>query len=158
MKPIMLLAIIALTTIVIASSFGLQISPNEAIKIPTDLIGQELYVCPASNSIWTEVSNALRPFIRSITIGFFFIVMLLMFLWGWALYQNLLSDEFKKNSFSNPWKFTKFTFWASVVVALLAFTPNHFRTVHVKGDDRQWVLCDSNSSNVMAVKAEAVYN
>lgn len=158
MKPIMLFSIVALTMIVIATSFGLQISNTEAIQIPANLVGQELYVCPAADSMWDTISQMLHPFINYISIAFFFVVMLLAFNWGWALYQNLLSDSFKRESFSKPWQFTKFTFWVGVIVLLLTLTPNHFRTVHVKGTTENWVLCESNSPDARAVRAEAVHN
>ena len=100
----MLFSIVALTMIVIATSFGLQISNTEAIQIPANLVGQELYVCPAADSMWDTISQMLHPFINYISIAFFFVVMLLAFNWGWALYQNLLSDSFKRESFSKPWQ------------------------------------------------------
>lgn len=158
MKPMMLFSIIALTMIVIATSFDLQIAPSEVIQIPANLMGQELYVCPAANNMWDSFSQSLHPFMRNITMIFFFVVMLLTFSWGWALYQNLLSDSFKRESFSKPWKFTKFTFWVAVIVVLLMFTPNHFRTVHVQGSDASWVLCESDTPGAKPVRAEAVYN
>lgn len=157
MKPIMLFALIALTAIVLASSFGLQLDSTEAIKIPANMIGQELYVCPADNSLWTGIAQMLHPAIKYITIAFFFVIMLLMFNWGWALYQNLLSDSFKRESFSKPWQFTKFTFWMGVVVLLLTFTPNYFRTVKIDGVSGEWVLCENNTPGAKAEKAEAVH-
>lgn len=158
MKPTMLFALIALIMIVIVTSFDMQLAPSVALQIPENMAGQALYVCPSESQIWGSVSQMLRPVSHYITIVFFFIVMLLAFNWGWALYQNLLSDSFKKESFSKPWQFTKMTFWAGVVVLLLVFTPNHFRTVRVDGARGEWVLCESNTPGAVAVKAESVHN
>lgn len=156
MKPNFLFAIIALISIVIISSFDLQLAPNAALQIPENMIGQALYVCPAESSVWSSVAQMLQPVSKYITIAFFFIVMLLLFNWGWALYQNLLSDSFKRESFSKPWQFTKLTFWAGVIVLLLVFTPNHYRTVHIEGATGEWVLCESDTPGVLAVRAELV--
>lgn len=156
MKQTMLFAIMALVAIVIASSFGLQLSPHPAVSIPDSAAANALYLCRAASPTWDAVAAALAPFVKYITVAFFFVVMLLMFNWGWALYQNLLSDSFKRESFSNPWKYTKVTFWAAVVVLLLAATPNYFRSVHVNGVSGDWVLCDANTPGARAFRANAV--
>lgn len=153
----MLLAITILTAIVIVTSFGLQLSPTDAIVVPAAVSGHELYVCPTTAPGWENVAHAIAPFKHYLTIGFFFAAMLLMFSWGWALYQNLLKDEWKQDAYSSPWKFTKFLFWAGVIVLLMSMTPNHFRTVHIDGVDGNWVLCENNTPGARAVRADAVH-
>lgn len=156
MKQTMMFAIIALTAIVLMSSFGLQLDHSPAIEIPASAMGHALYVCPAASATWDSFAHAIHPFVRYIIIGFSFAAILLMFTWGWALYQNLLKDKFDKSVFKNPWAFTKIWFWAVVIVVLVIMTPNYFRTVHITGATGQWVLCDSNTPGAAAVRADAV--
>lgn len=158
MKPVMLFAIVVLAAIIIVSSFGLQLAPNPAINIASDATANALYVCPAASTFWDSFANAMQPFNRYLIIALFFIVILLGFSWGWALYQNLLQDSFKRESFSKPWQMTKFSFWICVIILLFAMTPNYFRTVHVDGLAGEWVLCESNTPGVIAVRADTVHN
>ena len=158
MKPLMLFAIIALVSIIIVTSFDLQLAPNAAIMLASDSAANALYICPTNSAFWDGFATALLPFHKFLIIGLFFVVMLLMFSWGWALYQNLLSDSFKRESFQKPWQLTKFTFWASIIVLLFAVTPNHYRRVTVDGLQGQYVLCESDTPGAKAVKADAVHN
>lgn len=157
MKPSMIFAIVMLTAIVLIVSFDLQLSPTVPLTLPegTD-IGRVLYVCPAASSTWDSVASGMRGLVHPLTIGFFFAGMILLFVWGWALYQNLLKDKFDKSSFSNPWGFTKFLFWAIVIVTLAAATPNHFKTVHITGITGDYILCDNNTPGARAVMADMV--
>ncbi len=156
MKQTMMFAIIALTAIVLVSSFGLQLDPTTPIQVPQSAVGHELYVCPVASPTWDSIATALNPFVRTIVVAFFFAAMLIMFTWGWALYQNLLADKFKRDAYKNPWAFTKIWFWAGVIVLLAVMTPNHFRTVQITGASGQWVLCDNNTPGAVAVRADAV--
>ncbi len=156
MKPSMLFAIIMLTAIVIATSFGLHLMPYAPISVPPAAAGNALFVCPAANTTFDSIAMALQPFNKYLVIGYFFVVMLLMFSWGWALYQNLLNDKFKRGEFSNPWKLTKFTFWAGVILLVFAMTPNHFRTIKINGAPGQWVLCENTTPGARAVRASAL--
>jgi len=156
LKSSLVFAIVALAAIVIAASFGMQMSPHEAIQVPEQMMGHALYVCPVASNTWDAIAMAMRPFNRYITIIFFFVSLILIFNWGWGMYQNLLNDKFKRDAFTNTWKFTKFTFWAGIIVLLMVFTPNHFRTVHVRGADGDWVLCDSNTPGARAVRSKMV--
>ncbi|MDO5012637.1 MAG: hypothetical protein Q4E56_03955 [Pseudomonadota bacterium] len=158
MKPTMLFAIVMLTAIVLITSFDLQFGASTPIAVPESMAANVLYVCPVASGTWDAVARALMPFTRSITIGFLFAAMILMFSWGWALYQNLLKDSFKRESFKNPWAFTKMWFWAGVIVLMAALTPNHFREVHLTGSTSSYVLCDNNTPGARAVRASAVHN
>lgn len=158
MKPTMLFAIVMLAAIVLISSFGLQFAATTPVSVPENMAGSVLYVCPMASSTWDSVAKSLEPFVRPITIGFFFAAMLLMFSWGWALYQNLLKDSFKRESFKNPWAFTKMWFWAGIIILLAVATPNHFRAVHITGVSDQYVLCDNDTPGARAVRADAVHN
>ena len=80
-----------------------------------------------------------------------------MFGWGWQLYQNMLSDKFKRDSFKNIWGYTKLAFWAGVIVLLIVATPNSFRRVEITGAGNNWVLCDGNTPGARAVRADAVH-
>ncbi len=158
MKPTMLFAIVMLTAIVLITSFDLQFGASTPVAVPESMAANVLYVCPVASGTWDAVARALMPFTRSITIGFLFAAMILMFSWGWALYQNLLKDSFKRESFKNPWAFTKMWFWAGVIVLMMALTPNHFREVHLTGSTSSYVLCDNNTPGARAVRASAVHN
>lgn len=158
MKPVMLFSIVALVAIVIVVSFGLQLAPNPAIQLAPDVAANALYICPTTSTFWDGFSSALIPFHKYMIIALFAAVMLLAFSWGWALYQNLLSDSFKRDSFAKPWQMTKFIFWVSVIVLLFVMTPNHFRSVTVDGLDGQYVLCESDTPGARAVHADAVHN
>lgn len=158
MKPTMLFAIVMLTAIVLITSFDLQFGASTPVAVPESMAANVLYVCPVASGTWDAVARALMPFTRSITIGFLFAAMILMFSWGWALYQNLLKDSFKRESFKNPWAFTKMWFWAGVIILMMALTPNHFREVHLTGSTSSYILCDNNTPGARAVRASAVHN
>jgi len=157
MKPSMIFAIVMLTAIVLVVSFDLQLSPIVPVALPDGIdAGRILYVCPAESQTWDSVATALHGLIRPITIGFFFAGMILLFVWGWALYQNLLKDKFDKSSFTTPWGFTKFMFWAAVIITLAAATPNYFKSVHVTGVTGDYILCDNTTPGARAVWSEMV--
>lgn len=157
MKPIMLYAIVALAAIVIVSSFGFQLGQTEMPAMTESMAANVLFVCPSANTTWDAIAMGLHPFLRYIVGGFFFVVVLLLFGWGWQLYQNLLSDKFKRDSFKNIWGFTKLAFWAGVIVLLLVATPNSFRRIDITGAGNNWVFCDGNTPGAEAVRAEAVH-
>lgn len=157
MKPTMLFAIIMLTVIVLITSFDLQIASVAPIDIPPEMSGNVLYVCPVDSPSWDAFANAVRPFTKYITIMFFFAMMVLLFHWGWALYQNLLKDKLDEKSFKNAWTFTKFLFWAGVIVSIAIATPNHFRRVHLTGANGEYILCEANTPGARAVRSDAVH-
>ncbi len=157
MKPVMLYAIIALAAIAIVASFGFQLGSTEMPQMSAETASSILFVCPMENATWVSISLGLHPFMRYIVGGFFFAAVLLLFGWGWQLYQNLLSDKFKRDSFKNIWGFTKIWFWAVVIVTLLIYTPNKFRRVELAGAPGNWVLCDGNTPGARAVRAGAVH-
>lgn len=157
MKPLMLLAIVILVAIVIVVSFGLQLAPNPPVAISPDSAGYALYVCP-TESAWDGIAASLQPFYHYLIIALFAAIMLLAFSWGWSLYQNLLSDSFKRESFQKPWKLTKFTFWVSILLLLVVMTPNYFRTVTVDGLSGEYVMCESDTPGARAVRYDAVHN
>lgn len=147
MKPSMIFAIVMLTVIVMISAFDLQLSPGTELQIPAGIdAANVLYVCPINNeSGWTALAFNIRPFLRYIMIFLTSCGIILLFVWMWALYQNLLKDKFEREKFVNPWKFTKILFWAFVVVLVISVTPNYFKTVHVRNVSGDFVLCESDS-------------
>ena len=157
MKPVLLYAIIALAAIAIVSSFGFQLGQTEMPAMTESAAANILFVCPAQSMTWNSVAIGLHPFLRYIVGGIFFVVVLLLFGWGWQLYQNLLTDKFKRESFKNIWGFTKIAFWALIIVILLIYTPNHFRRVTITGAGGEWVMCDGNTPGNSAVHADAVH-
>ena len=157
MKKGLLWSVIILAAIIIVASFGMQIGNVTPQNIPESFTGRVLYVCPIASSTWDSVAMGLRPFLNYIIAAIFFFVVLLLFGWGWQLYQNLLSDKFKRESFKNIWSFTKMGFWALVIVMLLLVTPNGFRRVAVTNAGDNWVLCESTDAGARAVRADAVH-
>jgi hypothetical protein len=147
-----------ITSIILAASFDLQIMPpaDPGYRLGEDVAAAALYVCPAADSVWDSIASGLRPFVRYLNMGFFFALMLLLFGWGWALYQNLLEDKFKQDAFKNSWAFTKVIFWAAVVMLLLVWTPNNYRTVHVGGAPENYVLCEADTPGALPVRAAGV--
>lgn len=153
----MLFSIILLTAIMLAASFGLHIMPLDPIyNLSDDLAVKALYVCPAASNIFDSISTAIRPMVRYMNMAFFFSVILLLFFWGWGLYQNLLKDAFNQELFKKPWAFTKVIFWIAMILMLFVWTPNHYRMVHIKGATGNWVFCEENTPGAKAVLASAV--
>ena len=157
MKKGLLYSIIALAAIIIVASFNMQLGNTPNQNIPESMIGNVLYICPAGDSAWDSVAFALRPFTNYVIAAFFFGLVLLAFGWGWQLYQNLLSDKFKRESFKNIWIFTKWGFWAFVITLLILITPNNFRRVEYIGHGDNWVMCDASTPGHSVVKAEYIH-
>lgn len=148
MKPTMIFALAMMTLIILMSSFDVHlgnIAPT--IHVPENMLGDVLYVCPAKSNGWDSAAEILKTIQTPILIAVFFALTMLLFAWGWALYQNLLKDKFNRNAFLNPWGFTKIFFWAVVILLLVTNTPNHYRTVHVRGYNGDLVLCENNTPN-----------
>ncbi|MBO5833359.1 MAG: hypothetical protein J6R22_00145 [Alphaproteobacteria bacterium] len=157
MKPTMLFAIMAMISIVLMSAFNLTLLPAEGIRLSAANAASALYVCPADGGAWTAFAKNIHPFAKPVSIIFIFCIILLIFSWSWALYQNLLKDKFNRDSYKQPWAYTKMLFWAGVIVTMLFWTPNHFRSVRVTGLQGDWVLCQSNTPGAKAVRASAVH-
>lgn len=153
----MLFSIILMTAIILASSFGLSVMDVASFTLPGNVDpGQVLYVCPAASNVWDQIANAIHPHVRYINMFFFFVVMILLFFWGWALYQNLLKDKFDQGAYTKVWGVTKSVFWLGVTVLLLVWTPNHFRSVEIKGSPDAWVFCESNTPGAVPVMQSGV--
>lgn len=157
MKPTMMFAIVLMTTICLMTAFNINLSPSEVVSATVQDAPNTLYVCPTTSQLWDKLAAGFVLLKRPMVIGFFFSVIILFFLWGWALYQNLLKDKFVRDAFKTPWAFTKLLFWAVVIISLLLATPNYFRTVHLTGSTGSYVLCDNNSPGAMPVPAGSVH-
>lgn len=156
MKKGLLYSMVILAAIVIVSSFNMQLGNITDHNIPESMAGGVLYVCPMADSTWDSVAIAFRPFTNYIIAAFFFGLVLLIFGWGWQLYQNLIADKFKRESFKTVWALTKWGFWAAVIVTVILYTPNHLRRVAVTGSNDNWVLCDATTPGSTPVPADAV--
>lgn len=158
MKKSMISAIIIMTIIVLMAAFDFSLSGTTPAPIPESVLDGSLFVCPAKSAFWAAMAAGFGGYSRYFLMGFLFAAIILMFMWGWALYQNLLKDEFKKDMFSKPWAFTKLLFWACVIIMLVINTPNHYRSVAVSGRSGDWVLCESTSDGAVAVPADLVHS
>ena len=157
MQKRMVTAICLLTAIIIMSSFGLQLDPgNVSTKIPESLSANILYICPVESSIWDPIAAGFSQFSRFFRILLVACLIVLSFSWGWALYQNLLKDKFDGDKYKQPWGLTKLLFWGVVIIFMLMMTPNYFRTVHVNGISKPYVLCEAGDQNARAVRADVV--
>lgn len=157
MKPTMMFAVVMMTAIILMTAFNITLGPTEVVSVSAINAPNALYVCPAGGGMWETLANGFSMFRRPLIIGFFFALIVLLFTWGWALYQNLLKDKFVRDAFKTPWSFTKLLFWAVVIMSLLMATPNYFRTVHLTGASGDWVLCDNNTPGARPVRASAVH-
>ena len=156
-KPGLVFAISVFTIIIVAVSFNLNLGGNAPVELQPGVNPDNvLYVCPAINETWTQVSNGLRFLARFAPLFFSFAGIVLLFSWGWALYQNLLKDKFVEDAYKNPWGLTKMFFWLVVVFTVCYVTPNRFRQVEVRGSDEQFVLCESTSNDARAVYYRSV--
>ena len=157
-KPGLLLIVSLLAIIILAASFHMDFGGNPAVHLPNGVNPDSvLYVCPANaQGAWNQFAMALHGVGRYLYLFFAFCVLVLVFSWGWALYQNLLKDKFSADAYKNPWELTKIIFWMAVVVFILFMTPNHFRTVEVRGHGTDWVLCENTSEGARAINPRAV--
>ena len=145
-KPGLLFIVSLAAIILLAASFHMDFGGNAPVHLPNSVNPDSvLYVCPATGDIWNQFSGILHSIGKYVYLFFAFVILVLMFSWGWALYQNLLKDKFSEDAYKNPWDLTKVFFWGAVIVYILFMTPNYFRTVHVRGSHADWVLCENTS-------------
>jgi len=157
MKKSMVSVITFLTIIVLMAAFDFSLGSGNVINVAQDMRGQTLFICPAESSLWDALAVGFGQFYKYITVGFFFAAIILVFVWGWALYQNLLKDSFKKEDFSKPWSFTKLLFWAWVIMILVFNTPNKYREVDVTNKTGNWVLCENSSTDARVINTNLVH-
>ena len=156
-KPGLLFAVCLLAMIILAVSFGMNFGGNPPVHLPSRIDPSTvLYVCPAADSAWTHVSRSFSLINKYAHLLFFFAVFVLIFSWGWALYQNLLKDKFNDEAYKNSWELTKMIFWVAIVYTVLVWTPNHFRRVEVRGTSEQYVLCENTSTGAKATFSKNV--
>jgi hypothetical protein len=137
-----------LTLVVLMTSFGVHLGDiTPTVNVDENMLGRVLYICPAQSNGWDTAAEVLKGMQTPLWILAFFALTMLIFYWGWVLYQNLLKDKFDRNMFVKPWTFTKVLFWAMIILLLVTHTPNHYRTVHVRGFEENFVLCENNTPN-----------
>lgn len=157
MKPKMVMAICLLTAIIIVSSFGLQLDPVDiSAQIPDSASANILYVCPVKSQLWDPIAEGLGQLSKVFKILLAACLMILSFSWGWAFYQNLLKDKFDGDKYKQPWELTKLLFWAVVIIVMLLMTPNYFRTVHISGSNKDFVLCEVGEKDAHAIPASRI--
>lgn len=157
MKPRMISAICLLTAIIIVSSFGLQLEPADVTtRIPDAVAANILYVCPIDSSMWDPIAAGFTKFSRFFKIMLASCIIVLLFFWGWALYQNLLKDKFDGDKYKQAWGLTKYLLWGVAIIFILMMTPNYFRTVHVNGVDKDYILCEAGEADAIPVRADIV--
>lgn len=156
-KPGLLFVVVVFAMIVLAASFNMNLGGNAPVHLRAGVNPDTiLYVCPIAESGWDTFASMFSLWNRYVYMFFIFAAIVLMFSWSWALYQNLLKDKFSADAYKNPWGLTKIFFWAGVICTVLAMTPNYFRTVHIRGNNQNWVLCENTSTGARAVSAKAV--
>ena len=154
-KPGLLFSISLLAVIVIAASFNMELGGANPVRLRAGVNPDNvLYVCPINISGWDTAASMITAASKYFYMAFIFFFIVLLFSWGWALYQNLLKDKFSADVYTNPWSLTKIFFWSAVICFVLAKTPNYFREVRVQNTN--YVLCENNSVGARAVSARAV--
>lgn len=156
MKPSMMAVIVAITAIILMTAFDINLSMTSGMKLSESALTNTLFICPAKTATWTTLSTSLATFKRPLTIGFSFGLLILLSVWAWALYQNLLKDKFIRDAFKTPWGFTKLLFWAAVIVIFFMRGPNSFQSVTVTGRSGKWVLCESTSKDAIPIHATSI--
>ena len=153
-----LLFIVSLTAIIIlAASFHMDFGGTAPIHLPATVNPDNvLYVCPTGGGAFGQFADALHAVGRYVFLFFSFMALVLVFSWGWALYQNLLKDKFSADAYKNPWDLTKIVFWMAVVFFVLFKSPDYFRSVEVRGHGTNWTLCENTSAGARAVSPRAV--
>lgn len=159
-KPGLLFSVYALALIVLATIFKLhlRLGPESASPVTAN-VSNHLFYCPATTSRWDDFARLFSVGEDFVSLSVAFIALVLVFSWGWALYQNLVKDKFNVDVYKNPWKITKIVFWSAVVCYILAMTPNHFRPkiiVRSGGQKTEQVLCEQNAIGAKAVKIRTV--
>ena len=159
MKKPLIGVIMMMTVVILMATFHLSLDGSlPSVKVPAAARGSTLFVCPIIKDTWHDIAEGFGQFAPYITIGFFFCAILLLFVWGWALYQNLLKDEFKRENFTKPWQFTKLLFWTGIIILIVLNTPNRYRRVEIDGARGEWVLCENTSLGAKPVAADRVHN
>ena len=156
-KPGLLFAVSVFTIIIVAVSFNFNLGGNEPLKLPANVNPDTvLYVCKIGESSWNQAAESLRLLTSFAPAFFSFAGIVLVFSWGWAIYQNLLKDKFVDDAYKRPWLLTKVFFWLVVCFTVLVETPNHFRQVEIRGRGSDWVLCENTSDGVKATNYKNV--
>ena len=154
-KPGLLFAVCVLALIILAAVFKLHLTPvSESPVMHLKDPATHIFVCPMANETWDSVSQMFTMGKRFVSMGIVFIVVILLFSWGWALYQNLLKDKFVADAYKDSWGLTKIVFWFSVVLVILTMTPNYFRpkiSGRSNGKEINWVLCDQQAEHARAL-------
>ncbi len=156
MKTPMVSAIVFFTIVLLMASFGFSLDSPTPMVLPESMRGEAIFVCPAASSFWDALAHGFGRFSHFLLIFFFFGMIVLAFFWGWALYQNLLQDKFKREDFAKVWGFTKILFWAGVILVIVLHTPNHYKRVEIRGATGEYVMCENTSDGVRAVPINLV--
>ncbi|MBO4745723.1 MAG: hypothetical protein J5613_01470 [Alphaproteobacteria bacterium] len=151
MNKTLVSTIVCFTIVLLMAVFQFALDDAVPIAIPESLQGHALYVCPAESETWDALAAGFGHFYRYLLMGFFFSLIVLLFVWGWYLYQNLLQDKFKRDDFKNPWGFTKLLFWATVIMIIVLHTPNSYRHFKIRDTAGEWVACESTSEGAKVV-------
>lgn len=153
-KPGLLYSVYALAVVILMTVFHVTISGTKESAVQnTKNIANYLFVCPTSSNTWDSIADVLGKFTEYMYMGVSFMIIVLLFSWGWALYQNLLKDKFNADVYKTPWTITKIAFWITIVFIVLSKTPNYYRP-RVEVNSTSWVLCESTSENARAVRVK----
>ncbi|MCL1786209.1 MAG: hypothetical protein FWG39_03620 [Alphaproteobacteria bacterium] len=162
MKPAMLFSVIAIIVIVILTAFS--VVPGEWLGVgpvahnlgPSVDLGIVLYVCPVQSGAFDELSRSFLMFREQIKMFFMGLLLFLALAIGWAFYQNLIKDKFDYNSWRFAISFAKTLFWGAIIVVILMYSPNFFKTVGVRGAGSKYVLCERDTPGSRPVRQDAV--
>jgi hypothetical protein len=157
MKPSFMLSLVIIIGVICATMFGMSVfSPLPNQQLSESAAAVALWVCPYKNQLFDSIAAGLNPFRTQISMVFFFCFMLLIAIYMWNLYQNLVKDKFEDKPYESIWFFTKFLFWAMILTPLLLNTPNRYRDVRIRGTTGDWILCDASLPDARPVRSDAV--
>ncbi|MDR1696627.1 MAG: hypothetical protein LBR41_00170 [Rickettsiales bacterium] len=157
MKPGLLITIALIALIAIAASFGLHIYPTAPLfNLPDSVADMALYVCPRADAIWDEIARMLWQIRTPLTMAFFFGFLICVAIFAWAFYQAFLKDKIEEKNFKTGIFLAKMLGWAALIFTILIWSPNWFRTVHLRGAEGEYVLCEMNTPGARPVRADAV--
>ena len=155
MKNKLLFLSLVIIAIVIMAIYDFQLMPGAVAPVPPGAEAYALYVCPVE-SFFDSGTDVWRQVERGVNIALLSFMMLTLAVYGWILYVSLLQEKVKEDTFKIPSLMLKILIAAFVVSRLMTNTPNYYRSVHVQGSDRRFVLCESTSPGARSVRHDAV--
>ena len=151
----LLLAFIVIA-IVVAYVYDFQLRPGTPVHVPEQYLANILFVCPVENATFYKISEIAAQGRDALRILLIFMTMMTAMLYFWKTYFAMLNEEVTPDTFKLPNFLLRATVVGLIIGMLAYYTPNHFRSVTVYGQNGLFVLCEKDSEGAMAVRADTV--